>query len=561
MAIIDKIIKDFFENNNNLKSYLLLLNIFLILLSITGFNLGVLPFKHIGDFIFLIFIVFLFALYRPGWAFLFFVGTIILENINLAPENIELMLRPYQILGALGMLAIIIRFFSKRLNFNIPKFFWYDWMLVLFSVSGFVSALLANNKEIALKQSLVIFSFLVLYFFSRIFIQSLKDIKRILPFFLGSSFIVIIYSIWQNWRFLHYKNHFEAMAGRPNGTFVEADWLGMFLVFLLAIIYSLIYQINYKLKNTQKFSILPISRQVFKQFINSNNQNINWKLGFKIFSYFLLLTTCYALLILTVSRSAWLGAGVVSVIFILYILKNKNYNLLGLIFNSILLSFGIIYIFGLTNFELGNRIQSTGSGKQEITISCGKSNDVPRLIRNVSELEKYNCRHINLENIEKEKLAGHAVIKVYRDDPSVSIRGEIYKKSWEEIKKNPIFGIGWGNISEILGVDKRGAGLNSSNIFLEIWLGAGIVGLIVFVLVLGNIFYKGILLFGNNFKFKISNLKSNTNDQIFNGKEETQVWKLFLILSFFAILIPNLFNAGIMLGFLWMWLAIVQIKN
>jgi len=188
---------------------------------------------------------------------------------------------------------------------------------------------------------------------------------------------------------------------------------------------------------------------------------------------------------------------------------------------------------------------------------------------------------LNLEDIEKEKATGNIITTVYRDDPNINIRAEIYHKSWEEIKKYSILGIGWGNISQVLGTDERGMGLNSSNIFLEVWLGSGILGLIASLFMWGSVFYK-------SFEFRISNFESIFNDKISNKEIERKnlnnsklnnsefnqnskfkiqnldsanAWNFFLILSFFAILIPNLFNAGIMLGFLWVWLGIAQIKT
>lgn len=518
-----KRISKFFEKNNTLKNYLLLASVFLIFSSIALFNLELLPFGNVGDFVFLVFIIFLFALYRPGWAFLFFVGFIILETVNLMPKENDITLRPYQILGSLGVLAIIIRFFSKRLNFDLPRFYWYDWALLLFSLSGFVSAVLSSDKIVALNQSLIIFSFFVLYVFTRIFVQNFKDIKRILPFFLGSSFIIINYSIWQNWRFIYSKNHFETMPGRSNGTFAEADWLGMFLVFLISVLYAIAHNL-YKKVNLHEFK---------------------YQLGgfVKALFVWLMITLAYIALILTVSRSSWLGAMVVLLIFLSFIFKSKNYKMLGMVFASIVISLGAVYFFHLTNFELANRLESTGSRKQEITISCYGENNLPNHINNILELKKYNCRHINLEDIKKEELSGRVVTKVYRDDPNVSIRSDIYKKSWKEIKNNPIFGIGWGNISGVLGDDERGVGLNSSNIFLEIWLSAGIIGLVSFALVLVNVFWRGIIFIKKGI-----------------GKYDLEftTWGLFLIISFFAIIVPNMFNAGIMLGFLWVWLAIAQ---
>ena len=53
-------------------------------------------------------------------------------------------------------------------------------------------------------------------------------------------------------------------------------------------------------------------------------------------------------------------------------------------------------------------------------------------------------------DIEKEKAAGNIIQEVYRPDPNVNIRSGIYKKSFEQIKGHPIFGIGWGSMGKIL---------------------------------------------------------------------------------------------------------------
>ena len=61
---------------------------------------------------------------------------------------------------------------------------------------------------------------------------------------------------------------------------------------------------------------------------------------------------------------------------------------------------------------------------------------------------------------------------------------------------------------------------------------------------------------------KLGNLKFNQNSKFkIQNSDSINAWNLFLILSFFAILIPNLFNAGIMLGFLWIYLAIANMKQ
>lgn len=155
------------------------------------------------------------------------------------------------------------------------------------------------------------------------------------------------------------------------------------------------------------------------------------------------------------------------------------------------------------------------------------------------DLQSCNCHKINLKDIEKEKAAGKRIEEVYRKDPSVSIRGEIYQKSWQQIKAHPILGIGWGSIGEVLGRDGRGNTLNSSNILLEIWLGAGILGLLALVIALIYIFISG-----------IKNFQSDLNVRAFG---------LFLILGLIALIIPNLFNAGIFLGFIWIFFALANI--
>jgi O-antigen ligase len=92
-----------------------------------------------------------------------------------------------------------------------------------------------------------------------------------------------------------------------------------------------------------------------------------------------------------------------------------------------------------------------------------------------------------------------------------------------------------------LGKDERGASLNSSNIFLEIWLGSGILGFIAFLSVWVYIFGKSIYEF-----FK-------SNSEILN------IFSLFIATSWLGLTIANLFNAGILLGFLWVYIAVVLI--
>lgn len=522
------------------KIYLILANIILVIFAIWFSNVGLLPFSNTGDFLFFIVLGLLFAIYRPGWAFVFFIGSIVLENINLAPQSFGLAIRPYQLLGALIIIALIIRTVMKRLPLPIkeffPKFKWYDALPIVFSLGGFLSSIVSANKTISLKQSIVALSFVALYFLVRTYIQSLDDLKRIAPFFLSSAIVITLYGILQNIIFIHGGNSFEVMPGRPNATFAEPDWYGIYLIFSLAVLYGVIFY----LKNRNRLLA---------------------------FGYWLLIVLVIISLILTVSRSSWIGAIFVALVFLkstllrkyadfnmeaqskwqslVAILKFRNFDwkeffqILQNVTIAIVISIGVVYLFGLTRFQLWNRAASTG-GLQKITIACVSTGlAIPEKIINVDELAQYGCRHINLEDIDQEKAAGNNVLEIFRTDPNINTRSEIYKKSWQQIKQHPILGIGWGSISKILGIDERGAGFNASNIFLEVWLGAGLIGFLSFVILLGYILISSILAFISN------------DDRNKNG-----IKIVFVILGWAAIVIPNFFNSGIFLGFVWVYLAI-----
>ncbi len=518
------------------KKILIISNAVFILTLIILSNLNILPFENFLSFGLFSFLLLCLAFYRLRTTFLFFIGTLVLENINLVPIELGINIRPYQLLGGIIFSVILLKLIFNKLEIKLPKFYWKDGLILTFILAGFFSSIFAENQILSLKQSIIIASFGILYFLVRIFIKDFNDLKKTIPFFLSSSFIVVLYGIWQNWQFMRGGNHFEVMAGRSNATFSEPDWLGMFLVFLTAILLITTFKNNKSIKNffKQKESLFNFS------FLISN----------------------FVLLILTVARSAWLGAGIVIASFSLLTLLNSNsgwkilYKNLNykkffsqslIIFSAGIISIGLVYFLNLTNFELGNRIQSTSSGKQEITISCilmfsMEQNDFlnspVKEIKNVEELKKYNCRHINLEEIEREELKGNLVTRIYRNDPNVDARSEVYKKSWTEIKNNWFFGIGWGNIGDILGTDESGTPLNSSNIFLEVWLGSGILGIVSFITLFVNILWQGLIYF-----LKKENFKNKS-------------WGLFLILGIVAILIPNMFNAGIMLGFLWLFFGV-----
>ncbi len=514
---------------------MVLINVLLVFFLILLGNLGVLPIKNLGNFVFFTFLLLLLALYRPGWSFLFFVGTIALENIIVSPPEFPIQLRPYQLLGALTIFAAAVRFIFKRLNFKLIKLNLADCLVICIAIATYVTAVFSADKITSFKQALVLTSFAALYFLVRNFIQSIDDLKKTIPFFLSSSVVVILYGIWQNVRFMHGLNSFEIMPGRPNSTLSEPDWFGIFLVLLLAVLYSLIYKISNS------------------QFLISN-QNPKFKIQnpkFYLFGCWLLIVGCSASLILTVSRSAWLGALIISIMYQAlcikhFIFDNKNWK--GFFKQAVFIAVAVftacffVYVFQLTSFQLFNRFQSTGTGLQKITVSCKENIVLPEKVGYSEELIRYGCRHINLEEIKLEQMRGYYIKETYRNDPNVNIRSEIYQKSWNEIKEHPVFGIGWGSVGNILGKDERGTALNSSNIFLEVWLGSGILGMFAFLAIWVYILTRAARLF-----FK-------------NNLEEKSVG-LFLFLGAISLLIPNLFNAGIFMGMLWLFFGMSEINS
>jgi hypothetical protein len=518
-----KYLLNFLDHFRQVEYYLVAWNFLAVLFFVLAGDLKMLP-LHFGDFIFFVALFLVFALYRPGWSFLFFTGAIPLENINLAPESLGIIIRPYQFFGGLLILALVIRFFSQKINLKLPKFVWQDFLLFAIPISAFFHLAFSTNKPGGLKLIIVLLSFCFLYLLIKIYIQDLYDLKKIIPFILGSSLVVIFYGFWQNILFMCGLNSFETMPGRPNSTFFEAEWLGMYLLFLLAIVYAFIYYLAKKeSKNDEKKMILT----------------------------YIFLFLIFALLLITVSRSAWLGAIGATVFYFFCILTDFSFNFkkwqeklflkismnIAIIF---LLSLGSVYLFHLTSFQLFNRATSAGTGLQKITVSCQKIISLPEKITDLKELDAFDCRHINLEEISKEKMQNRFVTEIYRSDPNVSVRSEIYKKAINQIKLHPFLGIGFEKIPVLLGVDGQGTALNSSNIFLEIWLGSGVIGLLAFLFFLCYIFFEAI---------KNICLKKSLEEKTLG---------FFILISGFGIIIFNLFNTGLMLGFFWVWLGVVS---
>ncbi len=493
-------------------------------------NVGVLPLSNI-HFTFFSFLGFLFALYRPGWTFLLLVGMLPFETLRFAMPAAGLIVRPYQWLLVILFLALLFRLIGHRLPFKLFRPGWFDALPILIIAGSFFALGNAVVPMLALKQTLVVVSLVGLYFLGRIFFRTLVDVRQALPFFLSSSLVVFGYALWQSIRFFRGQESFMVMAGRPNSTFSEADWLGLFSVFLLALLLSLTILF---IKKTWGNGTL---RRVFWRFLK---ERTFWIL-------FCFQVLAWIILLITVSRSAWLGAALVCLgaffAFLLYhgwsglrTLWPASFFFAGNGVIAFLVALLMIGTFHLTPFHLFERAASTG-GSQKITVSCMSDVITPARIGTVEELPS-GCVHIRLEDIEQEKQAGNTIYEILRDDPNVAVRQQIYRRVWPLIQEHPWRGIGWGSVTSFLGTDERGAGLNASNVFLEVWLGSGLLGFVSFLILVLGIFVAAV------------------KGYVTPNEEGERIFALFLFLALVGMFLFDMFNSGLLLGFFFLFLAL-----
>jgi len=538
--------------------------IWLISLLIVGaFAFQWLPLSNLS-FAILTIVIFLGAWKHPRQFFWLFLALLPLENIIISPASFPVSLRPFQLVGGVLIAVLFLSTIFKNKNFpqkllrfdcflceifklkfcQIKKGENYlnplDRLVAVLGVASLVGVQFAPDKTVSLKLSVILFSFLGLYWLTRNFIRQQRDILETIWFFLVGADAVIIFGIYQILAQKFGWPAFQVMAERINSTFTEPDWLGMYLVFLVAILFSWKYVFNAIAKDKEGKLLQRIADiRIFSwSAVRWGQWLLNFSLGIMII-----------LLLATVARSAWLGGLAVvgaylGIIWLKQGRKNFWQESVGL-FLTALGAIIILQLFGLSNFHLGNRAVSSVSGQQKITISCQPNSSLSTgsKIDNITQLAKYNCRHINLEEIKSEKEKGRVVKEVYRPDPNVAIRKNIYGTTWREIKKHLVFGQGLGSAGSFLGRDDLGHSLNTSNIFLEVWLSLGLIGLIPFLL----IFFLPLIL---GWKF----LQIKAGKYGFKNKEFAGV---FFLLTFLAILLPNLFNAGLLLGFFWVWLAVI----
>lgn len=487
----------------------------------------------------LVFICTILACYKyPKRTFLVFVMLLALENIIITPENFPISLRPYQLVGALLFLVVLVKSLVKKRPFVLgsERFFrkkkkeagtfgLLDKLVLSLPIFALLGALGSPNKATSLKLAVILFSFIVLFVLIRSFLKSRNDIVEVLLFFVFGSVPVIFWSFYQAFAKLMGWQDFQVFTARVNGTFTEPDWLGVYLTLMLA---SLLWFRHLAKPDKSNLMVCGFGvSQIFAFFVNL---------------YFIV---AFAVLVLTVSRSAWLGVFAVFVVYFLILfadkLLHKAISLFEIAKNILVLGvlgFAAILLISLTNlstFHFGNRAASSISGQQLITISCHKEVELPNEIRTMEELDIFGCRHIDLEEIERERMNKMFVTTIMRPDPNVNIRKDIYQKTFSKVKEHPLLGQGLGSAASFLGTDDHGSGLNTSNIVLEILLSMGIFAALISV-------------------FIVTKLLSWSCARVFTKKNH--IFSSFLILSSVAIIIPNMFNAGLLMGMFWFWLAV-----
>ncbi|PID55442.1 hypothetical protein CSB45_16015, partial [candidate division KSB3 bacterium] len=459
------------------------------------------------------------AFFRPTLAAVFFVASVMCEALFVTPASFGFNVRLYQVVAVAlcvsGVFSLVIKKYIRR-----PVFRWhiFDSGVLLFLVGGIVSGALHYHVSGVVTQTIVFCSFGVVYFATRFIVQNRTDVIALFPLLIAGGTVVGAYAIVQNVLFALGAQHNEMMPGRPQATFTEPDWLGMYLVFVFAVCIAYLYDVTHN-KNVWRFS-KPL-----------------------LFVSTTMITTA---IIITVARSAWVGVVAVSVGYAVVLLWKKQSRILlkhTLWFcATIAVSSASVFLFSLTTFELDNRIYSTSTGKQEITVACDTLSSRDALIaretiHNVAELAPYGCRHINLEDITTEKADGALVFTIDRDDPNVVSRVALYTTAYHAFAQKPFLGYGWGQSTHLFGTDQNGVPFNTSNLFLETAIAMGVFGVIVLCGLMGFLGYVS-----------IKALRKAHNPAAISGA-------LFVFLGGIAIIVPNLFNAGMLLAYVWVFLG------
>lgn len=380
----------------------------------------------------------------------------------------------------------------------------------------------AEGIAMAGTQTVILVICVSLYAVTRFFVATGEDASRAMAVLVGAAVPTGLYAVAQNVLFHNGWPSGAIMPGRPNALLSEPDWLGVYAV----IVYG------------------AILTQLFAQSRRTHTRRVTRVVLFAA------LTLTVVVVVITAARSAWVGAAAVTLLYGLALMARGLWDTLarhvavGVLAGAC--AAGIVVCGQLTRFSLFDRVSSTGTGQQEITVSCADAAQAQQLahqraIGDMSELARYGCRHIMLEEVAREDAAGNSVIRVKRADPTIAVRREIYATVVRAIGERPWTGYGWGAATQLLGFDERGVPLNTSNIFLEIALAVGVGGAVIYGIALVAVWVSGVW--------------------HWMRRDTPATAALAAIVGVCAITVPNLFNAGVFLAITWVVLGIIAVSG
>ncbi len=347
-------------------------------------------------------------------------------------------------------------------------------------------------RDVPLREALIIGSFVAWYALGRVFLQSWRDIRRTAVFALGTAVIIAAWSIVQG------AITETVMDARVQGTFAEPNWLGMYAAVIV---------------------VMALGMRRWGVVISS---------------------VAAIMLILTVTRSAYLAAAcgviVAAALYGAAAQWQAARRFLARALTAGAVAVAVVWIGQLTRFDLIDRVASVATARQTITVACATADGAARLttkghIAGMAALADYRCVHIRLEEEAAWRARGAQIVTVTRPDPSIGVRAQIYARVyalWQRDWFTRFFGVGWGRAD--FGRDANGTPLNSSNALFAVWLGGGMVALI------GVLWYAGAVIYG------VWRHRASRRAALFGS-----------VLATLAC--ANLFNAGVLLGFVWITLA------
>jgi len=479
-----------------------LLSAFMVIDFILGEPLGWFKDPIVGS-LYLGVILLLFII-RPWWGMIALVMAQVLDTVSVFGARI------YQWLAIFLAIALISRaLFAHQLSYKdfygfIKKNKFFIGLLFSLIFASFLGLVNASVPSHALKQTIVLLGSILIAFLVYWWIKKKKKgASQIIMAFIFSSIPVSLFAIYQNVAHERGWESFETMIARPNVAFYEPDWLGMYLVLVLALLLSQ--------------AVKKMSRKMH-------------------FGVWLLILLNITALIISVARASWLAAIASWGIFaswglLAFIFKKINrqelVKVLTVVFGYVVtVVIALILIGGLklTRFDLKDRFQSIYQGEHVITIA--------------QRYNPYEKRKIDLEEIEYYEQLGYKVYEEKISDENIESRYQAYASNWEMGKEHWFLGQGQGAT-----LAQRGFIHNANNIFYEWWIASGILGITSFLLLLAGGLKEPLFNYLRPKKY-LSGLNVFSKQAL-------------ILMGISSIVITNLFNSGIFFTPLWIFIGII----